>query len=153
MRTPEPARTAFLFPSVGATQVDRLLTYETQLAPGEVREPWQWHTPPSLARTLLVDEEPLVLERTAFSLLIRKLLPGDASPAEVQEWADLVARLREVYPREIPREVRERARQHASGDDLLEARPRLTREAIQAALAFAGEALRADVVYPVEVPA
>jgi uncharacterized protein (DUF433 family) len=38
-------------------------------------------------------------------------------------------------------------------DDLLEAHPRLTREAIQAALAFAAEALRADVVYPVEVQA
>ncbi len=38
-------------------------------------------------------------------------------------------------------------------DDLLEAHPRLTREAIQAVLAFAAEALRADVVYPVEVPA
>ena len=37
-------------------------------------------------------------------------------------------------------------------EDLLEAHPRLTREAIQAALAFAAEALRADVVYPVEVP-
>lgn len=35
-------------------------------------------------------------------------------------------------------------------DDLLEAHPRLTREAIQAALAFAAEALRADVVYPIE---
>ena len=38
-------------------------------------------------------------------------------------------------------------------DELLEAHPRLTREAIQAALAFAAEALRADVVYPIEVPA
>ena len=38
-------------------------------------------------------------------------------------------------------------------DDLLEAHPRLTREAIQAALAFAAEALRGDVVYPIEVPA
>ncbi len=38
-------------------------------------------------------------------------------------------------------------------DDLREAHPRLTREAIQAALAFAAEALRADVVYPIEVPA
>ena len=38
-------------------------------------------------------------------------------------------------------------------EDLLEAHPRLTREAIQAALAFAAEALRADVVYPIEVPA
>jgi uncharacterized protein (DUF433 family) len=38
-------------------------------------------------------------------------------------------------------------------DDLLTAHPRLTREAIQAALAFAAEALRADVVYPIEVPA
>jgi len=37
-------------------------------------------------------------------------------------------------------------------DDLLAAHPRLTREAIQAALAFAAEALRADVVYPIEVP-
>jgi len=33
-------------------------------------------------------------------------------------------------------------------DDLLDAHPRLTREAIQSALAFAAEALRADVVYP-----
>ena len=31
---------------------------------------------------------------------------------------------------------------------ILEAHPRITREAIQAALAFAAEALRADVVYP-----
>jgi len=38
-------------------------------------------------------------------------------------------------------------------EDLLEAHPRLTCEAIQAALAFAAEALRADVVYPIEVPA
>jgi uncharacterized protein (DUF433 family) len=34
-------------------------------------------------------------------------------------------------------------------EQLLEAHPRLTREAIQAALVFAAEALRADVVYPV----
>jgi len=34
-------------------------------------------------------------------------------------------------------------------EQLLEAHPRLTREAIQAALAFAAEALRADVVYPI----
>lgn len=33
-------------------------------------------------------------------------------------------------------------------EQLLEAHPRLTLEAIQAALAFAAEALRADVVYP-----
>jgi len=33
-------------------------------------------------------------------------------------------------------------------EDLLEAHPRLTREAIRAALAFAAEALKADVVYP-----
>jgi len=33
--------------------------------------------------------------------------------------------------------------------DLLEAHPRLTREAIRAALAFAAEALKADVVYPI----
>ena len=36
-----------------------------------------------------------------------------------------------------------------SADDLLAAHPRLTAEAIRAALRFAGSALRADVVYPV----
>ena len=35
-------------------------------------------------------------------------------------------------------------------EQLLEAHPRLTREAIQAALAFAAEAVRADVVYPIK---
>ena len=34
-------------------------------------------------------------------------------------------------------------------EELLDAHPRLTREAIRAALQFAAEALRADVVYPV----
>ncbi len=34
-------------------------------------------------------------------------------------------------------------------EEILKAHPRLTREAIQAALAFAAEALRADVVYPI----
>ena len=34
-------------------------------------------------------------------------------------------------------------------EQLLEDHPRLTREAIQAALAFAAEALKADVIYPV----
>jgi len=38
-------------------------------------------------------------------------------------------------------------------DDILEAHPRLTPEAIQAALAFAAEALRADVIYPVKLAA
>ena len=33
---------------------------------------------------------------------------------------------------------------------ILEAHPRLTREAIQAALAFAASALRADVIYPIQ---
>ena len=33
-------------------------------------------------------------------------------------------------------------------EQILEAHPRLTQEAIRAALAFAAEALRADVVYP-----
>jgi uncharacterized protein (DUF433 family) len=37
-----------------------------------------------------------------------------------------------------------------SVEQILSAHPRLTREAIQAALAFAAEALRADVVYPTE---
>jgi uncharacterized protein (DUF433 family) len=34
-------------------------------------------------------------------------------------------------------------------EQLLDAHPRLTREAILAALAFAAEALKADVLYPV----
>jgi uncharacterized protein (DUF433 family) len=33
--------------------------------------------------------------------------------------------------------------------DLLDAHPRLTEEGIRAALAFAAEALRGDVVYPI----
>ena len=33
-------------------------------------------------------------------------------------------------------------------EDLLEAHPRLTQDAIRAALRFAADALRADVVYP-----
>ena len=35
-------------------------------------------------------------------------------------------------------------------EQLLEAHPKLTRESIQAALAFAAAALKADVVYPTE---
>jgi len=34
-------------------------------------------------------------------------------------------------------------------EQILDEHPRLTREAVQAALAFAGGALRADVIYPV----
>ena len=34
-------------------------------------------------------------------------------------------------------------------EQILDAHPRLTREAIQEALAFAAKALRADVVYPI----
>lgn len=34
-------------------------------------------------------------------------------------------------------------------EEILQAHPRLTREAIQAALSFAKEVLRADVVYPI----
>lgn len=34
-------------------------------------------------------------------------------------------------------------------EQLLEAHPRLTKEGIQAALSFAAQALRADVVYPI----
>jgi uncharacterized protein (DUF433 family) len=37
-----------------------------------------------------------------------------------------------------------------SEEDLLESHPRLTRDAIHAALAFAAEALKADAIYPVE---
>ncbi len=44
--------------------------------------------------------------------------------------------------------ILERLAAGESADQLLEAHPRLTREAIQAALAFAAEALKADVVYP-----
>ena len=36
-------------------------------------------------------------------------------------------------------------------EQILEAHPRLTPEAIRAAIAFAAEALRADVLYPVVV--
>ncbi len=35
-------------------------------------------------------------------------------------------------------------------EDLLAAHPKLTRESIQAALAFAADALKADVLYPTE---
>lgn len=35
-------------------------------------------------------------------------------------------------------------------EQVLEAHPRLTRPAVQAALQFAAQALRADVIYPVE---
>ncbi len=34
-------------------------------------------------------------------------------------------------------------------EQIIEAHPRVTREAVQAALSFAAEALRSDVVYPV----
>jgi uncharacterized protein (DUF433 family) len=37
-----------------------------------------------------------------------------------------------------------------SVDQILSDHPRLTREGVQAAIAFAAEALRADVVYPFE---
>ena len=40
-----------------------------------------------------------------------------------------------------------------TSEQLLEAHPRLTHEAIRAAIAFAAEALRADVVYPIMEPA
>ena len=35
-------------------------------------------------------------------------------------------------------------------DEIIKAHPRLTQEAIQSALLFASEALKADVVYPIE---
>jgi uncharacterized protein (DUF433 family) len=38
-------------------------------------------------------------------------------------------------------------------EQIIEAHPRLTVEAIRAAIAFAAEALRADVIYPVLEPA
>ena len=45
--------------------------------------------------------------------------------------------------------VLERLAAGESVEQILEANPHLTRAAIQASLAFAAEALRADVVYPV----
>jgi uncharacterized protein (DUF433 family) len=45
--------------------------------------------------------------------------------------------------------ILERLAAGESHDQIMDANPRLTREAIHAALAFAAEALRADVVYPV----
>ncbi len=44
--------------------------------------------------------------------------------------------------------IREKLSAGETVEQILQAHPRLTREAIQAALAFAAEALRADVVYP-----
>lgn len=44
--------------------------------------------------------------------------------------------------------VLERLAGGESVDQLIEANPRLTRDAVQAALAFAAQALRADIVYP-----
>ena len=38
-------------------------------------------------------------------------------------------------------------------EQILAAHPHLTREAIQAALAFAAQALKADVIYPISVAA
>lgn len=38
-------------------------------------------------------------------------------------------------------------------EQILEAHPRLTDEAIRAAIAFAAEAIRADVIYPIMEPA
>ncbi|MDD5091417.1 MAG: DUF433 domain-containing protein [Candidatus Wallbacteria bacterium] len=45
--------------------------------------------------------------------------------------------------------VLERLAAGESIEQLIEAYPKLSRDAIQAALSFAAEALRADVVYPV----
>jgi len=40
-----------------------------------------------------------------------------------------------------------------SFEQILEAHPRLTEEAIRAAIAFAAEVLRTDIIYPIEEPA
>ena len=45
--------------------------------------------------------------------------------------------------------IREKLAAGETVEQILDAHPRLTREAIWAALAFAKEALRADVIYPV----
>jgi uncharacterized protein (DUF433 family) len=39
-----------------------------------------------------------------------------------------------------------------TSEQILQAHPRLTPEAIQAALAFAAENLKADVIYPIDEP-
>ena len=44
--------------------------------------------------------------------------------------------------------ILERLGEGESVDDLLEAHPRLTREGIQAALTYAANVLRSDVLYP-----
>jgi uncharacterized protein (DUF433 family) len=46
--------------------------------------------------------------------------------------------------------ILERLAAAESIEQLLRAHPRLTEEGIRAALAFAAQALRADVVYPIE---
>jgi uncharacterized protein (DUF433 family) len=46
--------------------------------------------------------------------------------------------------------ILERLAAGESIEQLLRAHPRLTEEGIRAALAFAAQALRADVVYPIE---
>ena len=46
--------------------------------------------------------------------------------------------------------ILEKLAEGESEDDIIEEHPRLTREAIQAALAFAARALRADVIYPIK---
>ena len=45
--------------------------------------------------------------------------------------------------------IMERLAAGESAEQIVEANPRLTPEAIRAALAFAAESLRADVVYPI----
>ncbi len=45
--------------------------------------------------------------------------------------------------------ILEKLAEGESEDQILEAHPRLTREGIKAAIAFAKDALRADVIYPI----
>ncbi|MBC7341613.1 MAG: DUF433 domain-containing protein [Clostridia bacterium] len=46
--------------------------------------------------------------------------------------------------------ILEKLAQGETVEQIIQAHPRLTEEAIRAALAFAAEAIRADVVYPVQ---
>lgn len=55
-----------------------------------------------------------------------------------------------VGPRITVELILEKLAAGESVEQILQAHPRLTRDAIRAALVFAAEALRADVVYPCE---
>ena len=53
------------------------------------------------------------------------------------------------YTKQFAKDLKKMLKRGKSDEQILDAHPRLTREAIQAALEFAADALRADVVYPI----